>query len=94
MDANGTRSVTNYKPDWSPRYLTAAVKQREMLCKHDIDLLSKFGAELYGMSPGISVALGRGQHSASFQMNDACWNWLRPLLEELRDSREANQTKQ
>ena len=76
-----------YKPDWSPRYLTATKGKLNKLCEYDIKLLNEFGAELYGMSPGISVGLGRGKHSASFQMNDACWNWLRPLLEELREAR-------
>ena len=79
----------NYKPDWSPRYLTSTKDKLDKICGYDVKLLKEFEAELYGMSPGISVGLGRGQHSASFQMNDACWNWLRPLLEELREARKA-----
>jgi len=70
-------------PDWTPRYIVGSKNKLEGLLEEDIKLLKEFDAVAIGFGPGIQVQLGAGYGSTTFQMNDASWNWLRPLLVEL-----------
>lgn len=73
-------------PDWTPRYMGSSEYLSEVL-EEDVKLLRSFGLEAIGFGPGISAQIGSGSGSTTFQMNDASWNWLRPLLVELERGR-------
>lgn len=57
------------------------------------ELIKEFGLTLCGHDPGISAYVdGRPELKASswngpFKLDDVEWNWLEPLLKELRDRR-------
>jgi hypothetical protein len=61
------------------------------------DLLSEFGANLSGFNPGVSAYLpnkrtnilgfGRGFFGEHISLSNLEWEWLEPLLVELRDLR-------
>tara|TARA_B100000131_G_scaffold221323_1_gene212882 strand:- start:57252 stop:57506 length:255 start_codon:yes stop_codon:yes gene_type:complete len=75
--------------DYTPRYL---VNDREALgdiIKEDLELVKDLGASIVAMGPGVSVYVGENGQGSTFQLDDACWNWLRPLLEELLELRKA-----
>ena len=58
------------------------------LMKADQALLAAFGARLHGFGSGGVTALAAWE---ALDFTKAEWDWLRPLLEELRDFR--NKTK-
>ncbi len=59
-------------------------------------LLKEFGAELSGYQPGVSAYVrkegrdlpGNGYWGESLSFNRTEWEWLRPLLEELKAYRD------
>jgi len=68
--------------DWVCRYDT---EDRNSLVEQDLELVKYFEARYMGVIPGASIYLSNG---GSVKMDAAAWNWLRPLLEELREFRE------
>jgi hypothetical protein len=50
----------------------------------DSELIKEVGANAYGFSPGVSIETPGG---GMMQLDTASWNWLRPLIVELLDSR-------
>lgn len=73
--------------DYNPRYLVNDKEKLDDIIKEDSDLLRELGATLTGMQPGASVYVGANGCGSTFSMDDACWNWLRPLLLELQERR-------
>ena len=61
------------------------------LIEEDIALLSEFGAEAFGFAPGIQADLGQ---RATLSLDTPGWNWLRPLLLELRAHRKVGPLNQ
>ena len=76
-------------PDYTPRYLLHDKDKLGNRVEEDRALLAKFGVAAIGFSPGVLVQLGSGSSSTTFQLNDASWNWLRPLLVELEHARKS-----
>ena len=73
--------------DWTPRYL---IHNNDLLAEtiaEDAELVKQFGAFCVGFCPGVIIQIGEGGGAASVSLNDAAWNWLRPLLKELSDRR-------
>lgn len=68
------------KADWHPRYLVQDKGQLEKLIKDDSELLAHFGASTIGFSPGVVIQVGDGMYASTIELNDAAWNWLRPIL--------------
>ena len=67
--------------DWTPRYLVHNKEMLSSIIEDDTQLLRKFGAHPIGFQPGVSFQIGDGPSAPSIQLNDAGWNWLRPILE-------------
>ena len=72
------------KPDYNSRYRV----DKDELCKRvtaDYELVSKFGVTISALDPGVILLMNDNRSMIS--INDAWWNWLRPLLEELSERR-------
>ena len=67
------------------------------LMKADQELLASFGARLHGFGSGGVTAFLRADserakaHGEALGFTKTEWDWLRPLLEELRDFRNKTQ---
>ena len=70
--------------DWNPRYLVHDKEKLAKLIREDQELLEHFGAYAIGFSPGVSLQIGKGAYTPTVELNDAAWNWLRPILEYCR----------
>lgn len=73
---------------------TAQVREIINRANHLRTLLQEFGAQLYGFDPGVSAQLidypearGHGAFSEPLSFNSTEWQWLEPLLVELRELR-------
>jgi len=51
----------------------------------DTALLAHFNLQASGFEPGVMAVDSSGKYTFSFNTQE--WEWLRPLLEELRDHR-------
>tara|TARA_B100000214_G_scaffold367271_1_gene337218 strand:+ start:386 stop:655 length:270 start_codon:yes stop_codon:yes gene_type:complete len=71
---------------WQCRY---DVKKEDQISRilEDQELVKYFNAKSIAAIPGASIYLENGGY---VRMDVASWNWLRPLLEELRDFRREN----
>ena len=78
--------MSNYEASlWEDRYENYYGTDEYLLrIEEDSMLLKELGAEAYGFSPGISIET---PGSGMAQLDAASWNWLRPLLVELINSR-------
>lgn len=60
-------------------------------------LLKEFGARLAGWDPGVTALLpglrGDGYFGEALSFSQTEWDWLRPLLEELRRLRKADKKR-
>ena len=80
------------KPDdepslWSCRYRAARHIGQDVLgeiIEEDQALMAEFGAAAFAFLPGLQADVGE---NAILSLETAQWNWLRPLLLELRDYR-------
>ncbi len=72
------------RPDYSSRY---RVDKDELYKRIDEDnkLIKEFGVRISALDPGVILTMSDNRSTIS--IDDACWNWLRPLLEELSERR-------
>lgn len=54
----------------------------------DRELLKEFGATIFAYDPGVSSYLHPNPNSPTMHFTGFEWEWLRPLLRELRDHRQ------
>ena len=73
---------------WNPRYLVHNEEKLIELIREDQKLLKHFGAYTIGFSPGVTIQIGEGPYAPTVELNDAAWNWLRPILEYCRNLEE------
>ena len=72
------------QPDYNSRYRV----DKDELCKRitaDYELVSKLGVTISALDPGVILLMNDNRSTIS--INDAWWNWLRPLFEELVEYR-------
>jgi hypothetical protein len=71
--------------DYTRRYEGIRARPEEVakIIAEDRALIGKFEATIGALDPGVILHVG----VASIALDDAGWNWLRPLLQELAEYR-------
>jgi hypothetical protein len=72
------------QPDYDGRYRTDKDKLYKRI-DQDNKLIEEFGARIGAFDPGVMLIMSDNRSTLS--VDDAWWNWLRPLLNELSEYR-------